>query len=158
MAYPPSRCGRSPKHDDSPFNKSWFTNFQNRKNGFGIYLTLKFLKFQDAKKLSHTPNPFENPKFWRMFGPSPAGFMSCVVSYDLGRRCLDLLRRMMLSSDQCRRVKSTGIHEEIYRKTMENHGKDEWYQWYLWLNHEQYGVYIYIHTYTCTHTHTYNII
>lgn len=29
------------------------------------------------------------------------GFLSCVVSNDLGRRCLDLLRRMMLSSDQC---------------------------------------------------------
>ncbi|CAK8989138.1 unnamed protein product [Durusdinium trenchii] len=29
------------------------------------------------------------------------GFLSCVTSFDLGRRCLDLLRRMMLSSDQC---------------------------------------------------------
>jgi hypothetical protein len=83
-------------------------------HGFGIYLTLKILQLQDAKKLSHTPNPWaENPKFWRMFGPSPVGFMSCVVSYDLGRRCLDLLRRMMLSSDQCRRVKSMGKSWDI---------------------------------------------
>ena len=50
----------------------------------------------------------QTSKIPRIFGQSPVGFMSCVVSYDLGRRCLDLLRRMMLSSDQCRRVKSMG--------------------------------------------------
>ena len=35
------------------------------------------------------------------FSALPRGFLSCIVSYDLGNRCLDLLRRMMLSSDHC---------------------------------------------------------
>ena len=35
------------------------------------------------------------------FNAQLRGFLSCIVSYDLGNRCLDLLRRMMLSSDHC---------------------------------------------------------
>ena len=47
---------------------------------------------------------------------------------------------------------------------MENDGKDEWYQWYLWLNHEKYGfhgilsdkdVYIYIYIYIYIYMHKY---
>ncbi|CAE7214474.1 SYP124 [Symbiodinium microadriaticum] len=37
------------------------------------------------------------------------GFLSCIVSYDLGNRCLDLLRRMMLSSDHCREEAGRGV-------------------------------------------------
>ncbi|CAE7250110.1 inlI [Symbiodinium pilosum] len=37
------------------------------------------------------------------------GFLSCVVSHGLGQRCLDLLRRMMLSSDHCREEAARGV-------------------------------------------------
>ncbi|CAJ1351610.1 unnamed protein product, partial [Effrenium voratum] len=37
------------------------------------------------------------------------GFLSCVVAFDLGRKCLDHLRRMMLSSDHCREEASRGM-------------------------------------------------
>ena len=37
------------------------------------------------------------------------GFLSCVTSFGLGRRCMDLLRRMMLSSDHCREEAGKGV-------------------------------------------------
>ena len=61
--------------------------------------------------------------------------------------------------------KSTGIHEEIYRKTMENDGKmsdiSDIYDWTM-KNMDFMGfcririyIYIYTHTYTYTYTYTY---
>eukprot|EP00913_Durusdinium_trenchii_P002008 g1856.t1 len=51
------------------------------------------------------------------------GFLSCVTSFDLGRRCLDLLRRMMLSSDQCREEAGHGL-ERIVVPTVMDFGED----------------------------------
>eukprot|EP00434_Breviolum_minutum_P009611 symbB.v1.2.008461.t1/scaffold474.1/size199077/4 len=44
------------------------------------------------------------------------GFLSCVVTNDLGRRCLDLLRRMMLSSDQCREEAGRGVKSIVVKR------------------------------------------
>jgi len=46
------------------------------------------------------------------------GFLSCVVTNDLGRRCLDLLRRMMLSSDQCREEAGRGVKSIVVPTAM----------------------------------------